>query len=398
MKKNFILIIFIAICYSTSISQTCLPDGITFTSQTEIDSFQYHYPNCTKIEGSIRINDSVDGNINNLIGLSVLNRLGSQVNIENNDSLITLEGLENIDSIGLNLIIYNNKSLVNISHLESLSYVKGVIIIEKNASLLTLEGLENFDTIRLLNIIENESLEHLHNLSNLKAVRTELLIENNQSINNLSGLENVTYVGEDLKIFDMDLLNDLQGLNNLAYAQWLKVRYNDNLTSLDGLDKLDTIVGLSINDNPKLFSMESIANTHINWFAHLEDNNLLDVCNIKSICELIATADPDYVIIQDNAQGCNSVEEVQELCLLDIPNKNDVGLLEIYPNPTGKYLYITGIDHLSIDKVSIYNTYQQIALKDIKANKIDISNLKQGIYIIEVLNEGKIYRNKFIKN
>ena len=31
--------------------QTCLPDGITFVRQSQIDSFPFNYPGCTIIEG-----------------------------------------------------------------------------------------------------------------------------------------------------------------------------------------------------------------------------------------------------------------------------------------------------------------------------------------------------------
>ena len=35
--------------------ETCLPDGITFVLQSQVDNFQTNYPNCTEIEGSVTI-------------------------------------------------------------------------------------------------------------------------------------------------------------------------------------------------------------------------------------------------------------------------------------------------------------------------------------------------------
>ncbi len=56
-----------------SFSQPCLPSGITFTTQEQIDNFQSIYPNCTEIEGDMII----EGNdITNLEGLSVLTAIG----------------------------------------------------------------------------------------------------------------------------------------------------------------------------------------------------------------------------------------------------------------------------------------------------------------------------------
>ena len=56
------------------VSQGCLPEGITFSGQEEIDNFQTNYPGCTEIEGDVLIWDYGTG-VNNLIGLSVINKM-----------------------------------------------------------------------------------------------------------------------------------------------------------------------------------------------------------------------------------------------------------------------------------------------------------------------------------
>lgn len=378
MKKTFVLTIFITICYSASFSQLCLPNGTTFASQSEIDSFQVLYPNCTKIGGAVFINDNGSGNITNLLGLNGLTRIGSQLAIMNNDNLSSLEGLENLDSISLNLIIENNKSLTSLINLASLNYVRGAIIIKDNTSLLNLAGLENFDTVGLFNIVGNSSLEHLSNLSNLRRVKSEFMIENNQSLIDLSGLENVTFVGEDLKIFDNDLLTDLQGLNSLEHVtSVLKIRYNDQLTSLTGLESLDSINGgLSIWDNKVLSSLESISNCYINFSLSIYDNPLLEVCNTKSICEFLSN-DPYYVSIYNNSPGCSSAEEIEQLCLAQVSKDYTEPVFRIYPNPSKDILNISNTDDIRIDNIFIYNSFGQVVHNQVLIdNKIDISNSK----------------------
>jgi len=37
--------------------QSCLPEGIIFETQFQIDSFQINYPGCTEIEGIVKIGD-----------------------------------------------------------------------------------------------------------------------------------------------------------------------------------------------------------------------------------------------------------------------------------------------------------------------------------------------------
>ncbi len=49
MKKSLLLISLPFLILTDVLSQSCLPNGITFTTQAEIDNFQTNYPNCTEI-------------------------------------------------------------------------------------------------------------------------------------------------------------------------------------------------------------------------------------------------------------------------------------------------------------------------------------------------------------
>lgn len=67
-KLNIFTFALILYCGAVS-AQPCLPNGITFNTQTQIDSFQINFPNCTEIEGDVLI----EGNeITNLDSLDVL--------------------------------------------------------------------------------------------------------------------------------------------------------------------------------------------------------------------------------------------------------------------------------------------------------------------------------------
>ena len=73
MKKIILAIAIIAFSHTSVLAQPCLPEGITFTTQEQIDNFQINYPNCTEIEGDVIIEGD---DINNLNGLNVLNSIG----------------------------------------------------------------------------------------------------------------------------------------------------------------------------------------------------------------------------------------------------------------------------------------------------------------------------------
>ena len=73
MKKLLLTAALIAFSLTSLLAQPCLPQGITFNTQEQIDNFQTNHPNCTEIEGGVKI----EGNdITNLDGLNVITSIG----------------------------------------------------------------------------------------------------------------------------------------------------------------------------------------------------------------------------------------------------------------------------------------------------------------------------------
>ena len=105
MRSLSVLLVIILISPFWGISQPCLPQGITFYTQAQVDNFQVNHPNCTQIEGDVGI---WGYEINNLDSLIVLTSIGGDLNIYSNASnnhLTNLSGLDNVNSIGGNLKI-----------------------------------------------------------------------------------------------------------------------------------------------------------------------------------------------------------------------------------------------------------------------------------------------------
>jgi|GEM_PF-370267 len=136
-------------------SSSCLPEGITFTTQEEIDNFQMNYPGCTEIEGDVIISGYY---ISNLDGLSVLTSIGGtlQIGINNggNHLLTSLTGIENLIFIGGDLLIGgtglagpNNPNLTSLAGLINLSYIGGDLKIYSNPVLTSIIGLEGLISI-----------------------------------------------------------------------------------------------------------------------------------------------------------------------------------------------------------------------------------------------------------
>ncbi|MEM9823536.1 MAG: hypothetical protein AAF985_20800, partial [Bacteroidota bacterium] len=94
--KNVILLFLLTLWGIPQLNaQGCLADGITFTSQQEIDDFPTNYPGCTEIEGPVTIGILFGTNdITNLNGLSQITSMMS-IKIQSNNSLEDLTGLNN---------------------------------------------------------------------------------------------------------------------------------------------------------------------------------------------------------------------------------------------------------------------------------------------------------------
>ena len=359
MKKLSLIIFVLIFCQFTASSQNCLPclpEGITFTTQNQIDSFQINNPGCTEIIGSVMIGG--DG-ITNLNGLSVLTSIGGNLLIDNNTALTSLTGLDNITFIGWGLAISYNDALTTLTGLDNITSIGvGVgagIGIMGNAALWTLTGLDNVTSIGGgFAIGDNPVLTNLSGLDNLTSIPGLLYIWHCSSLTSLTDLANVTSIGGDLAIIDNDVLTSLMGLDNIDAA------------SIDSL--------------------------------HIYNNNSLSTCEVKSICDYLAT--PGAIIeIHDNATGCNSQQEVEDACeAIGLPDIDFKSEFSIYPNPAKDILTISCDNSLQIDEIVIYNQIGQKVLHHKPViQPIDVSMLRPGMYIIEVVCGKKRMKGKFIK-
>jgi len=298
-------------------SQSCLPDGITFTTQSKIDSFPINYPGCSEIEGSVTI---YGDDISNLDELTLLTSIGHYLKIYNTSSLGNLHGLNHVVSIGGDLIIEENDLLNNLSGLIGLVHIDESLIIKENQSLTSLFGLNNLTTIgedlsigigsyswtgnpllknlsglqsltsigNTLRVMWNHGLEDLSGIENLSYVEN-IKVSSNDSLLSLNGLQGVTNVNGFVMINWSEALNSLNGLNNLTTAGKVILYRLKNLDDLSGFDRLTTVANdLTIIEN---FSISSIASfdslTYIGGKLTIEDNNdLIDLSGFHNLTEI----------------------------------------------------------------------------------------------------------------
>ncbi len=501
MKKVIVLLVAL-VGMIGAMGQGCLPEGIEFTTQEQIDNFQTNYPGCTEIEGDVVIGDPISGyNINNLDGLTILtsiwgsltiiaNNFTSLSGLENldyigssltigsyypsygcycgNHNLVNLTGLNGLDSIGGDLVITCNQSLANLTGLESLTKIGGTlnvgkqanailggnpslvnltgltsltdvqnIIIRRNLALTNLTGLEGLTSIEGSLYIWGNPITSLSGVNNLSFVGGTLLLRNtllenlselenlefigglyvaeNEQLQSLAGLENIEFIGGSLGIADNDQLVDLSGLENIdSIGGGLGIGTiwgvgdppppggNDLLTDLSALINLKYVgAGIDIGQNNSLSSLAGLENINAATITDLliGYNFSLSTCEVQSVCDYLSSPN-GAVIIEFNASGCNSPEEVQVACLTDIDEQRNQSLLTIIPNPSNDKITIsssafTGNTQLSIFTVSGEKVIER-QLTDTEI-QIDISALPRGVYFVRVQNEKMVEVGKMVK-
>ena len=334
MKKLTILFLILLVISATGFSQGCLPEGITFTSQQQIDNFQTDYPNCTMIEGDVII---LNADISNLDGLSVLTEIGGKLIIDSTQ-LTSLQGLNALTSIGDGFSIVYNMGISNMAGLDALTTIEGSLSVG-------FSEMENFYGMPELNSIGGLMLymtgtTSLSGLEGLSAINGTLSLDNCFDLTSLSGLENVISIDGTINIF---------------------------ITGLTSLTGLDNIESATINS------------------LYIVSNENLSTCEVKSVCDYLSNPN-GTITIQNNAPGCNNQPEVYDACWVKVDETAAIDThIQIFPNPAKNTITILNSSNTKINEVVIYSPSGKIILqKKSPANSIDISKLPPGLYFVEI--------------
>ncbi|MCF8347670.1 MAG: T9SS type A sorting domain-containing protein [Bacteroidales bacterium] len=362
-----------------------------------------------------------------LTSLHGLENLGSTTDafnmyVEENESLINLSGLDNLTNLEGDFFIMSNNGLINLHGLESLNSV-GWFILSDNANLTSLEGLENLQIVKDFDMGQNGSLMNLNGLNGLNEVSRSMTITNHNSLTSLEGLESLKTVRQGLYIWANNALADnLNGLNNLTYVQDLVIQENYFLQSLSGLDRLDS-VGRDLNINncnelEDLHGLESIS--YLGGALKVDENNalvslsgidslpaesiasisitfnpMLSHCEVKSVCDYLASPNGD-INVYVNSAGCNNSQEIIDACTVSTGKDREIVKLGITHHASTRMLSILNPDN-GRAQLKIYNQLGQLVIsRSGFFNEVDISTLQSGIHVAQLASEDQKIRQKLI--
>ncbi|MBU2556109.1 MAG: T9SS type A sorting domain-containing protein [Bacteroidetes bacterium] len=401
MKKFLLLFAMLLASAWSLLSQTCLPEGIEFTHQTQIDSFSINYPGCNTIIGNLTIKGD---DIVNLDGLGQLRYVMGLLRVTENKIIENLDGLSEIKYPGQVFFISKNPELKQLLTLTSPELEIGGLSISDNPKLHSLLGLESIVGLHNLDIVNNDMLYSLQGLNSIEIVKSQVRIQKNQGLIDLTGLDNLSELESDLLISLNDNLSSFYGLQKLATINGsLHIVGNQKLHSFSGLDSLKTINKiLVIDDNETLTDISALEQLNPEKMDSIQitDNKLLKTCHIKSVCNYIGLSH-NGIYLHDNAEGCMDKAQIESGCQgSGIENHIDDHAFKVFPNPASNYVTLELKDNLEISSIEVYDiSGNMVHFQTEDTNSLNVSALSTGMYVVKVSAKSIISRQKlFIKH
>jgi Leucine-rich repeat (LRR) protein len=218
--------------------------------------------------------------------------------------------------------------------------------------------------------------------ANISSVADLVVI--NKTISDLTGLEDFT----DLTILSCDnnQLTSIDLSNNTALEYLFCA--NNQLTSLNVSNNSALFYLGCVNNQLTSLDVRNGNNTNFAFFYSNNNSNLT--------CIYVDDADysnANWTNIDPNSTFVENEAECDALSIGDNALELDVF---IYPNPTDDYLFIEG--NKNPVSISIYNLLGAEVIATSATDKINVSELSKGVYIIRISDGVNQADKKFIKN
>ncbi len=422
--------------------------------------------NIITIDGDFIV--SKNQSLNNFEGISTLENIGGNFEVSNNSLLTSFDGLYSVTAIGENFELQNNESLSSLSGLGNLSRIEGELIVSGNeqlsnliglttltqidggitlfnCGLKTMEGLDAVTSIGKLIVIPANNLLNFSGLESLSQINNDFVIRGNTTLTSTNGLTGLTRILGDVTI-ESTKINSLIGLKNLETIRGsLEISRSSEVNNISSLENLSLLDGDLLIEGTKLSSLDALHNIEkFDGVVTIRQNENLASCRINALCDHLD--DGDVAIIENNAEGCASSEEVVVKCNESSDNDNDGFLdsedcddenpsiypgateipnngidedcdgedlitnsthqlgdlvINIYPNPATEFVLISMNQSLPLQYklMDISGRILQRGYANNGLEQINIEGLDQGLYLLKIYDNrsGKFIIDRFSK-
>ena len=288
------------------------------------------------------------------------------------NALTSLIGLQNLENVNNNLSI-SGEGLQNFDDLTNLQSIGGSLYLQNNPEIQNISAFNKIESLTDLYIVNLPNLENFWGLHNLKTVSGTLRIGFNPEITSLSFIKNIISVGY-LDIYENENLETLQGIESLQYIEErLFIDSNPNLTIIKALDYMEFPSG--INE------------------VVIINNISLQICDTDFICSILDDTNVSKGFF-NNAEGCNSIEELEDSCALTFLDL--FSPIVIFPNPVSDSFTISMDENMKLINSQIYTALGELIFET-KNSDISLSSLNTGIYRVKIITDKGVFDRKVIK-
>jgi len=197
--------------------------------------------------------------------------------------------------------------------------------------------------------------------------------------------------------------------DTIIYLHTIAIGDSTNVAVAGGIPEQNNFsVGTDWNDTLYFFSADADLGKYYHIFTNINGNRTVGIFAtdliagsyvIKVDTAIVSVADADSNGILQSfatlASGIHKIEIVQVYNSLNETGKDN--LLKVFPNPGKTELNIILKLNSQKNDIEIYNSVGELKIKMINKQKINISSLIPGIYLIKIKCGDKYYLTKFIK-
>jgi uncharacterized repeat protein (TIGR01451 family) len=254
-------------------------------------------------------------------------------------SLIHCENLfPNLTSVSFDVIIGEYSSWMDeFTGLDALTYIGGDLKISANflfdLYIVNFDGLHNLQTIGgnlVMESLECPSFSGLENVTTIIGGTLDMKLYTTSDYPHFDNLGSIGYVSlrgsspNAPNFSSLTLIPALQiagSYGNLNLPSVQRINYFSACQSyapanLIQWPNLDTIADFFFLCNSTFSDLSFLSEVSVmGGIVDIEGNNFLSDCEAQAICEKLAV-DPQNVTIANNAEGCNSIEEVSNSCAI----------------------------------------------------------------------------------
>lgn len=179
-----------------------------------------------------------------------------------------------------------------------------------------------------------------------------------------------------------------------ANTDWVDGQFGCTVTCEQEMTQTITIAPVNVDNTTTLNANQISSNQTGANYRWLDCNNSYVVISGETAQTFAPTANGSYAV-EISLNGCTDTSACVNITSVGINNINTTNM-SISPNPVKDYLFINGNEQ--VIKATIY-TINGCLVQTLNTldNKINVSNLSQGMYILMVQTDKGITQNKFIK-